>query len=206
MLTKDTELQDRWRQESANEAALERRQRMLAEELRNHEVTVESDAGFDITDLQAQMGKPMTCGEVMAKLSLCNSHLYFERAKVDSTKMGVYLEFPLDSPQGILYVNPQGILMRVQHLFGMEAGIMPEFTVIHKAKATVANQELFGRKEATREVAWKKVDTYRDQTRGWRTVLIRLLHAELITRGDVEKHFGWAPSRDSKRWHDMTSY
>lgn len=205
MLGKDEQLQNRWRQEESKEQAQERRQRMLAEELHNHEVTVEEDAGTDITDLKAQLGRPMTCEQVIEKLQKCNSRLYFERAKVDETKMGVYLTYDYGDDEGVLYINPMGILMKVKHLFGMEAGIMPEFTVIHKTKAKVADQSLFGRKEATREVAWRMTDTYLNQTRGWRTVLVRLLHAGLITRSDVEKHFGWTPSRDSQRWHDQTS-
>src|SRR5580765_6624536 len=171
MLGKDEKLQQRWRQESAKEAALERRQRMLADELRNHEVTVERDDGFDISNTTAQMGRPLRVEQVMARLLKCNQRLYFELAKADPSKIGVYLSFPMDSNDGVLYANPQGLLLRLKHLFGMESGLhtdglMPEFTVIHKTKAKVANQELFGRAEPTRDVPWKEVETYLDQTRG----------------------------------------
>lgn len=200
MLGKDEELQRRWLKAEAVEAAAEKRQRQLAEELVKHQVTVESDAGNDISSMAAQLGRPMTAEQVIGKLKKCNSQLYFEVSKIDATKIGIYL---LD-PTGVVYVNPRGEVLTLKHICGMESGIMPEFTVIHKIKIKVANQELFGKKEAVREAPWKEVETYLDQTRGWRTVLVRLLHAELIKRIDVEKHFGWAPSRESERWHEQT--
>ena len=197
MLTLDGEGRERWWQEERKESLTERREREMAEELQRHEVTVEQDGSRDRSELLAQLGTPMTCQQVMAKLRLCNPRLHFERSLAFPHLMGVYLLAPEMTPAGTT-------VLQKKHLFGMEAGIMPEFTVIHKIKIPVANRELFGRKEATRDVPWKMVETYRDQTRGWRTVLLRLLHAKLITRGDVERHFGWAPSHDSRRWYEHT--
>jgi hypothetical protein len=200
MLAKDSDLQDRWRQQQKRESDAERRQRQLADELQNHAVTVADDAGHDISNLMAQLGKPLSSQQIIEKLTKCNPRLYFEVSPSDATKVGIYLV----DPTGKVYVNPRGEVLTLKHICGMESGISPEFTVIHKTTTKVANQELFGRKEATREVPWKQVETYYDQTRGWRTVLIRLLHAGLINSGDVEKHFGWTPSRDSQRWADQT--
>ncbi len=200
MLSKDEALQRRWWTEEAKESATDKRQRQLAEELHNHQVTVEPDAGYDISNMLMQIGRPMGSQQVIEKLKKCNSSLYFEVSKSDPSKIGIYL---LD-PGGVVYVNPRGEVLTLKHICGMESGIMPEFSVIHKTQTKVANQELFGRTEATREVAWKKVDTFLSETRGWRTVLVRLLHAGLITRLNVEQHFGWTPSRESQRWHRQT--
>lgn len=199
-LVLDSDDQRRWQQEDARESAVERRQRLLAQELENHAVTVAPDDGHDVSNLMAQIGRPLSCHEVIDKLKKCNSRLYFERSKADPTKMGVYLH----DPTGVVYVNPQGETVVIKHLFGMESGVMPEFSVRHTTKTRVANQELFGKKEPVAEIEWKVVDTFLSETRGWRSVLVRLLHAGLITRHDVETHFGWSPSRDSKNWHDQT--
>jgi hypothetical protein len=200
MLNKDEATQQRWREAETAEAATEKRQRQLAEELEKHQITVEPDAGYDISNMLAQIGTPMSAQTVMEKLEKCNSRLYFEISPWDKSKIGIYL---LD-PTGVVHVNPRGQVLTLKHICGMESGIMPEFTVIHKTKAKVANAELFGKKEATRDVPWKQVETYLDQTRGWRTVLVRLLHGGFINRADVEKHFGWTPSRNSQRWYDQT--
>jgi hypothetical protein len=200
MLGLDELDQQRWRREEAKESQIERRRRMLAEELKNHAVTVAPDDGHDISNLLAQIGRPLTCQQVTEKLKKCNSRLYFEISKSDSTKVGVYLQ----DETGTVYVNPRGEVLTLKHICGMESGIMPEFSVIHKTRTKVANQDLFGRKEAIREVPWKMVDTFWTETRGWRTVLVRLLHAGLITRWQVEKHFGWIPTRASQRWYDQT--
>lgn len=200
MLGKDEELQRRWLTEEAKESATEKRQRQLAEELEKHQVTVEADAGYDISNMMAQIGTPMSAQIVMEKLKKCNPRLYFEVSPWDKSKIGVYLQ----DESGVVYVNPRGEVLNLKHICGMESGIMPEFTVIHKTKTKVANAELFGKKEAVSEAPWKTVETYLDQTRGWRTVLVRLLHGGFINRGDVEKHFGWTPSRESQRWFDQT--
>lgn len=199
MLGLDEQKQLEWARKQQQEKAAELRARALAEDLRSNEVTVESDAGRDITNSLAQMGRPLTAQQVIDKLKKCNARLYFEVAKADPNMYGVYLM----DPAGVVYVNPQGDVLTLKHICGMENGVMPEFTVVHKVRKKVANPDIF-QKNAGREVNWKESWTYGGQTRGWRTVLIRLLHAGIITRLDIEKHFGWAPSHDSKRWFEQT--
>jgi hypothetical protein len=86
----------------------------------------------------------------------------------------------------------------------MEAGIMPEFSVLHKQTKEVPNPDAFGNTEPTRDHNWNTVDTFSGETRGWRTILIRLMRASLITRLDVEKYFSWTPSVESANWYEKT--
>ena len=81
---------------------------------------------------------------------------------------------------------------------------MPEFSVLHKRTINVPDNDLFNQKKPTREVEWKQAQTFEDETRGWRTVLIRLWHAGLIDSPSITQHFGWTPSRDSEKWHKLT--
>jgi hypothetical protein len=190
MLVKDTPLTKRWRVSEARERAKEIRQRALLQELANHQVTVAPDDGKDITDRQRQMGRMLTAKQVQDKLKLCNPRLYFEVSKSDSSKLGVYIEDPNGG-----YVTLYG---KVRFICGMESGISPEFTVIHTCKTQVPDQDALGQ-AVGRELKWKWIDTYLDQTRGWWTVLGRLVAEGIIRMADVEKHFGF-PSRDSARW------
>lgn len=197
MLVLDGEAQARSAKGSSRERAREQRRLELLREIQSNTVTVEDDASRDRTNLLAQLGRPLTSQQVMDRLKLCNQQLVFERSIAYPNLIGIYVLTPTKQPTGSWKVEKR-------HFCGMEAGIMPEFTVVHKKTTRVANPDLLGNAKATRDVPWKEVDTYSDETRGWRTVLIRLLGAGLIKRHDVEKHFGWDPSYESKLWHRFT--
>lgn len=198
MLVLDTSGQERWRDSAKRERGEESRRKGLADEIRNHTITVDSDAGRDVSNLLAQMGRPLSSEEVVRRLKLCNSNLVFEVSRADRTKLGVYVMRDVRLPTG-------GFERKKVFLFGMESGYMPEFSVLHSGTATLPNPDLLGSEKRTREVDWLRVPTFVNETRGWRTVLIRLLHQELVTRHEVEKYFGWSPSHDSEKWHRQTN-
>lgn len=187
MLGLDEARQLEWARQDKRDKLAEIRARALAQDIESNQVTISPDNGVDVSNAMAQMGHPLTSDSVIAKLKLCNSHLRFERSRNFPELMGIY---QLDQ-HGRHTINGE----KVTHIMGMEAKTMPEFTVIHKTKKDIPNPDNSGQ--------WKEVETYAGQTRGWRTVLVRLLHAGLINRGDVEKHFG-LPSRDSANWYNQT--
>lgn len=197
MLVLDTTAQEKWRDATKSESRHESRRKALESEIRSNTITVDSDAGRDVTNLLAQMGRPLSCQQVMDRLRLANPNLLFELSRADATKMGVYVMRDVRQSTG-------SIERKKVFLFGMESGFMPEFSVLHKAKAHLPNPELLGSKEKTREVDWLSVDTFASETRGWRTVLVRLLHQKLITEYEIERFFGWSPSIESKKWHLQT--
>ena len=201
MLTKDTQKIKNHVQAERRERALEQQRRNLIDDIQSNTITVESDAGRDVTSIEAQMGRPMTAEAIMSKLKRICPRLYFEVAKADPSKIGVYLQVP----EGRVYVNPQGEVMNLIHLCGMESGISPEFSIIHKGKKRIPNPELIGNKEPTREVKWLEVDTVVGETRGWRTVLLRLMNHRLITEADVALHFGWTPTHQSEKWQKQVN-
>lgn len=201
MLILDTPAQERWADSGARERAQAQRQNALAEEILSNSVTVEDDAGRDTSSLLAQMGRPLTSAEVQRRLHLCNPNLIFVVAPLHPQLTGIYIEKDERTPAG-------GWTKRKVHICGMESGIMPEFSVRHVTMKRVPNPEVVNAgagQHVSREAAkWLEVPTFYAETRGWRTVLIRLLHAKLVTRGDVDKYFGWTPSRDSKNWAEQT--
>src|SRR4029077_6774048 len=201
MLGKDELTQRRWLQEEAKQAAYERSQRALAKHLESNQVTIEPDAGRDVTNAEAQMGKALSALSVIGKLKKCNSRLVFVKHPIYD-QYGIYLR---DSKAEILqFKGGHHQSFRGIHICGMESGINPEFTIIYKKKIKVPDKDLINNPTPTRDVQWKEIETYADQKRGWRTVLIRLLHAGLISEFDVTRHFGWAPSKDSQKWSEMT--
>lgn len=198
MLGIDGQKIQQWKEKDKRSKALERKLEVLANDLKSNTVTVEDDAGRDVSILAAQMGKPMFADDVIKKLKICNPNLIFIRALPNYPNLyGIYVSTQQRSPSG-------GWEKIQKHICGMEAGIMPEFSVLHKRKIRVPNKELFGLHKPTDAVDWTEIETFADETRGWRTVLIRLLHQGLITMFDVQKHFGWSPSKDSEKWQKQT--
>ena len=200
MLILDTPAQERWNREGGAERTAAARTKALAEEIQSNTISVRHDNGRDTSSLLEQMGRPLASGEVQRRLLLCNPRLIFEVCIRYPELTGVYIEKDERTAAGTWE-------KRKIHLFGMESGYMPEFSVLHQTMKRVPNPEVIkggGAKVQRDAVKWIEVPTFLGETRGWRTVLIRLLHLELITRAQVEEHFGWTPSRDSQRWAEMT--
>ena len=200
MLALDTEAQERWKREGKREKHRQERRAALDKEIRSNTISVEDDAGRDTSSLLAQMGRPLTSQEVQRRLHLCNPSLIFVRNPRYPELTAVYIERDERTQAGT------GEKKR-KHVCGMESGIMPECSVLHKTKIKVGNPDILGHgdKMIPREaMKWMEVETFYAETRGWRTVLLRLMKADLITRWHVEQYFGWSPSLDSKKWHDQT--
>lgn len=192
MLGVDEQAQKRWRAESRKESQRETLRRNLEHDIETNTISVQADNGHDVSNALEQMGRPMTRQQFIDKLILCNRRLVFEEARADPTKWGVYVQ--TDGPEGKLFIC------------GMEAGIMPEMSILHKTVIKKPNPDLIGNTNPTRDIDWIDIETFAGETRGWRTVLARLLHARLITESDVTKHFGWTPHRPSEKWYNATRY
>jgi hypothetical protein len=196
MLVLDTSSQQDWQRAAQAESNAALRAKTLLDEIRSNSISVGDDAGRDTSSLLAQMGRPLTSPEVRRRLHLCNRNLIFEQSP-DPSKMSICIEKDERVASG-------GFQKRKVFVCGMESGIMPEFSVLHKTEKQLPNPELLGSKTPTRDINWQRVPTFAAETRGWRTVLVRLLHGRLITEADVRKHFEWTPSHESQKWADQT--
>lgn len=200
MLVLDTETQQSWTKENKRENVYEQRMQALVHDIESNTVTVADDAGNDVSDLLARIGKPMASEQIISKLKLCNPRLHFVRSKSFPELMGIYLIKP-----GVAINSEWNIDRDCVHICGMQSEISPELSIKHKIKVKKPNRELFGRTKFDREIDWVEVETFHSETRGWRTVLVRLLHAGLINRLQVEQHFGWTPTVNSENWKKQTS-
>ncbi len=188
MLGLDGAKQKEWREAAAREKAAAERQKELAQEILSNTITVEDDNGRDVSDLVAQMGRPMASEEVIRRLKLCNQRLIFIKHPRYEL-YGIYIKKLERNSTG-------GFSERQIHVCGMESGIMPEFSVLHKTTKKVPNPD---------GPDWLEVPTFLAETRGWRTVLIRLLKAGLISKYQAEFNFGWSPSVESRKWHEQAN-
>jgi hypothetical protein len=125
---------------------------------------------------EAQEGVALDPYMVMCRLRKMNNNLHFEPSMHDKNKMGIYLLDPL-AETGKRFIC------------GMERDRkIPEFSV---------------RETVEKDVRTGQTDRFKE-TRGWRTVLYRLIKAKLISKTKAEILFG-PPSRDSKLWQLLTN-
>jgi hypothetical protein len=159
---------------------------------RDAETVAPDAAGMDVVDRAQRMGKTMTTPELVAKLKAINPNFVVQVSKSDGTKCGLYLPQWQMTPTG-------GWKQELVHLLGFEntahpltGGIMPEFSIVD----TMDDFEPSPHGQV-------KVQKFKAETRGWRTVVAMLLLKGIITRHDVEKHFGLTPSKESARWWEV---
>lgn len=114
-----------------------------------------------------------------------NPDFLFEIATGDKSKMGVY----------VVENRPEGVTKRF--ICGMEAGYMPEFSVQHTEEKRIPDPYNDGN--------WLTVKSFVRETRGWRTVLARLLREKLITMPQIDAFFNPAYGRDSERWQQVVT-
>lgn len=197
MLVLDTAGQEQWQKEAARQRAASLRDQAILHDIHSNSITVSDDNGTDVSNLLAQMGRPLSAQEVIRRLKIINPSLIFELSIKYPNLYGIYINHQQRNATG-------GWDTVKTHICGMESGIMPEFSVLHKKKINVVDPDVFSGKQLPRDekAGWKEIDTFSDETRGWRSVLIRLMKQKLITRYDVQRHFNWLPDRDSKKWHD----
>ena len=160
-------------------ASREQSDRLLEGEYRNLASTTAPDAGYDTGDPLQQVGRPLERAELQRRLLRCNRNLHFEISLQDPTKSGIYL------------LKPDG----KQFICGFESGVSPEFSVRHFEKERVPDPQSPGE--------WRFVRKFVRETRGWRTVLLRLLRMRVVTLPAIEANFAPQQGRQSYNWHEL---
>ncbi len=189
MLTKTDDNQIKIKAEEALRLGRhELEQEDIAQQKRDAFTVMPDAAGMDITNTEARMGRPMSSWMLQQRLSKIGA-FYFEHAKNDSTKMGIYIPISNVNDPSLYY---KGNLMFV---CGMESGIMPEFSIMEAEVKLVPDATAIG--------GYRPQATMAKEVRGWRTVLAMLLKKRIISAHDVEKHFQISLGRDSSRWQQL---
>jgi len=124
-----------------------------------------------VTDPERQKGHGLTGTEFMRRLRKVNSNIVMEPHP--------NRELPLHADKACLYLlMPDGTKA---FLMAVENSFMPEWSLMEMKTVRVGRVESFWREQ--------KIPG-RELKRGWRTVLLRLLHMKLVTITDVEREFG----------------
>lgn len=202
MLLLDSPTQERWTRSGGAETILAQRTAALAREIAAATVSVNIEDGYDCASLAQRIGRPLATAEVARRLKLINPRFVAERSVNFPDMTGLYMETFKHTEAGTWVTQKQ-------FLFTMASGdVMPEMEVAHVRMKRVPNPEFIeatgGAKVDRDLIHWIEVPEVYDLTRGWRTVLIRLLRAGFVNRGDVELHFQWTPSQDSPNWAAQT--
>ena len=181
MLTLDSEQIARQRQISRFREQQHRNRENLLDSIERKTITVAPDGDICTTDLESQLGLPLSGTEFIRRLQIMNRNLLFEVSQSDNSKTGIY------------------VIRNQQKVFicGMERGFMPERTVKHAKREKVPNPDEKHKGE------FIEVETFTKETRGWRTVLMRLLRARLITAPQIDQYF--PPNLNSRNWKMLTT-
>lgn len=144
---------------------------------RADEVYKGKDAGYDVTSLQAQMGRPLSRDVIIARLRKMNAQLVFEQSINYPTQGGVYIIDPTANRDDLSERNRGR-----RFLVGFEWGISTEFSV------TTPHKDEHGTPSSA---------TIR---KGWRAVLASLIKSRAITIEQAEKGFQISRGRESEKW------
>lgn len=146
-----------------------------------HYIAPDGDRPRDVKE--AGIGKPMAGLEVQRILkTLCPSILFEDS--------------PVKGRICLNYVLRDEVLGQIKHnICSMERGLMPEFSILNVKEEQMMNKETGGVQTL------RKIDELNPETRGWRTVLAKLIRAGIIGSGTIEKAFG-TPTHTSKKWQD----
>jgi len=186
---------DTQRIEAHEKAQVFERTKQLSEEAvnrdwKNNADTFADDGTRPTTDIFAQMGRALTRLEVEKRLRQCNPNFLFEISKADPSKSGVYVVEPMPDDLGV---------MRNQKRFlvGMESGVSPEFSVRHVVPERIPHPEISG-EFITRS-------KFVGETRGWRTVVARLIRLRRIRKESAESAFNLNQGMESKNFQQLTT-
>ena len=197
MLVLDSQRLEQRRQEKT----VERHREQIRKAYENlFSLSVWIDSEENPTDILKRLGTPMTHLELEARLKKLTGELHFEdhpdnwrRKALPGTWLSGSLPLSYTTPKRVAYrVLPDGSR---QYLFAYEAGIMPEYSILRRisldrwdGKTTHIDRKDLGRdlKPGT-----KRLDLpWREEVRGWRTVLVRLIQCGILTVEQVERTFG----------------
>jgi len=137
-----------------------------------------------VANAERQRGKGMTATVFMAKLRTINSNLVMEPHP--------HREFKINADKACIYLLlPNG---KKEFVIVCENDFMPEWSVMD----TISVRRPDGKVEGM----WKTVQVPGHEVkRGWRTVLVRLIHKGLVSLSEVERVFGVG---DRETWRVLT--
>ena len=191
MLTLDGEQLSRQKRTTRFRENQHRNRETLLDAIERKTITVAKDGDIVTTNLDQQLGTPLSEEEFCRRLRLMNRNFLFEVAQSDPDHlMGIYVVRNERQSDGSNRTVKR-------YVCGMTRGFMPERTVRH------AKRERMPDPDPRNKGGWVEVDVFTKETRGWRTVLVRLLRERLITQPQIDRYF--PPNLNSRHWQRLTN-
>lgn len=175
--------------------------RRAHEQMVRTSVWIGSDS--DPTDVLRRMGAPMTSTELESRILRLTSSVLFEDHPDNHLRKfaSAFFTSPSQSSLPFSLLTPKRLAYRIRQdgrrefLFAFEKGIMPEYSILRRVtrevwdgKTTHIDRRDLGRDTHPGRV---RVDLpWREEVRGWRTVLLRLVECGILTLEQVERAFG----------------
>lgn len=156
----------------------------------NNFVTHAPDGNRPTTNLEAQLGRPLTRLQFEQRLKLCNPNLFTEVSNAFPDKAGVYTVTSLPDELGVLRTQKKFVT-------GIMNGFMPEFSVRHVEYEEVPNP--------ANPAEMTKREKFVGETRGWRTALAALVRSGYTDKESAMKHFDINRGPESRNWHLLTT-
>lgn len=188
MLTLDSQQLARQQRRTRFLESQDRQKALLWADRRNKEATVATDGGICTTSLEQQLGTPLSTAEVLRRIRLMNPDLIYEVSIRFPDRIGIYV---IEKRPHMLALCPT---VDKRMVVAMQLGMMPERSVRHVKLARVPEEEGAG---------WRYVEEFAGETRGWRTVLWRLLDEGLIKPYQIDKYF--PVNLNSANWQRLTT-
>jgi hypothetical protein len=146
-----------------------------------------------IKNAEERMGRPMWPSEFEQRLKRLNANLFFEVIEGNPSKKRLSVVDQRGKHFVAVYENSLMPERSIPRLRVME---VPEPNVTH-----IDRKDLSSDPEALRP-GWRKITVpWGEKTRGWRTVLVRLIGNGLITVAQAENEFG---SDETPEWRQHT--
>lgn len=162
------------------EHTLYQQRKHLLEQLERDASAIEDDNSADVTSPEQQLGNSLSFSYIKKRLMKCNPNFHFERS--------------INKPDRYcLYLLGGG---RKDFVMAMEAGYSPERSV-----RAVREEELPDPNNPEGTITHRV--PYKEATRGWRTVLARLIRKRLITVEQARRYFPINKGHNSRNWHRL---
>lgn len=155
------------------------------EQHQRDQVTFAPDGDADRLNPEQQLGRQLHVNDAIQRLRRMNKKLIFEVSIRMPERMNIYVEVRGSD----LRTGLPGMFK--QQVSAMENGEMPEFSVMAPRMEERPTED--GQMKSAMKHAF-------ESKRGWRTVLAKLLAANLITEPQIEKEFHVSEGRSSELW------
>lgn len=143
------------------------------------------DGAVDVANAEAQAGRSMLRADFVRRLMKLNPDLRYHRSFFYPEQGGIYMVgYRRDNLRGTTEYGEWFIC-------GLPDKVIPEFSVVLTKPTIIPSMA---------DPVWEKVNQVDGMSRGWRSVLLKLLQEGLLSPAQIDKEFQISKGRSSQKW------